>query len=259
VSAPPGPSPAVDRFLRRQAAVPEPAMRRALWHEFFESAAPEEVLEAVSRTLAGMAGRESWARLAYQALLDLIDAVRGREYPPRRALYEAARLAEREDVCRLLLMAPRAREATPAELRNDITVGDRELTLGERRALARTRDRAMLLRLLGDPDPGVVANVLANPFLTEPDVVRLASRRPIAGESLRAVFRHARWGRAPEVLRALIYNPYTPTDIALGLLPLLEAPLLRAVSRETSIAPVVRERARALVRGPAGDEPLRDP
>ncbi len=255
----PLPSPAVDRFLRRQAAVPEPAMRRALWREFFEASPAEEALEAVARTLDGMATREAWARLAYQALLDLIDTLRGREFPPRRALYEAARLAEREDVCRLLLMAPRAREATPAELRVDLTDGDRELTLGERRSLARTRDRALLLRLIADPDPGVIANVLGNPFLTEPDVVRLASRRPVSGESLRAVFRHDRWGRAPEVLRALIYNPYTPTDIALGLLPLLEAPLLRAVARETSVAAVVRDRARALIGEPAGSEPTRDP
>jgi len=244
VSAPEASS--IDRFLRRQATVPEPAMRRALWRELLEIAPPEDALDAVSRTLAGMVAREPWARPAYQALLDLIDAFRGQEFPPRRALYEAARLAERDDVCRLLLMAPRAREATPAELRNDITVGDRELTLGERRSLARTRDRAMLLRLISDPDPGVVANVLGNPWLTEPDVVRLCSKRPISGASLRAVARHARWGRAPEILRALVYNPYTPTDIALGVLPLLEAPQLRAVARETSVAAVVRERARAL-------------
>jgi hypothetical protein len=249
-----GPSSApVERFLRRQGAVPEPAMRRALWREFLEAATPEDALEAVSRTLAGMAAREPWARPAYQALLDQIDAVRGQEYPPRRALYEAARLADREDVCRLLLMAPRAREASPAELRTEITVGDRELTLGERRALARTRDRGMLLRLLVDPDPGVVSNLLANPYLTEPDVVRLCSKRPISGESLRAVARHARWGRAPEVLRALVYNPYTPTDIALGSLPLLDAPLLRALARETSVAAVIRLRARALT-DPHGDE-----
>lgn len=246
----------VERFLRRQGAVPDAGMRVALWREWFERETPERVLETVVATLAGVEARRDAPRLAYQALIDFIDTLRGRAYEPRRALYEAARLAEQDAVCRLLLTAPPAREATEAELRPEITVGDRELTLGERRSLARTHDRPTLLRLLYDPDPGVVDNLLRNPWLTEPDVVRLASRRPIAGASLRAVFRHPRWGRLPGIRRALIYNPYTPTDIALGLLPLLEAPLLREVARETSVAEIVRQRAALLVDPRAAEESI---
>lgn len=231
-------------------------MRLALWREWFERESPDRLLETVTATLAGVEARRDDARLAYQALIDFIDTLRGVAYEPRRALYEAARLADQDAVCRLLLTAPPAREATEFELRLEITAGDRELTLGERRSLARTHERATLLRLLYDPDPGVVDNLLRNPWLTEPDIVRLASRRPIAGASLRAVFRHPRWGRLPGVRRALIYNPYTPTDIALGLLPLLEAPLLREISREPSVPEAVRCRAALLVDPRAGNESI---
>ena len=241
-------------FVRRLAAVPEVPMRVALWRECFDREPPEIVHGLVALVLTGMRQRDADARLAYQALLAFIDSLRGVEYPPRRALYEAARLAEDMEVCQLFLTAPRARQATEAELRPQaITAGDRELTLGERRALARKPDRASLLKLLYDPDPGVVDNLLRNPYLTEGDVLRVASRRPIAGPSLRAVFRHPRWGRSPAVHEALIYNPYTPTDIALGLLALLDQSTLRAVSHEPSVALAIRARAGVLLRGAPGD------
>lgn len=236
----------VERLLRRLAAVPDVSMRVALWREFFDREAPETVLAAVVATLEGMDARRDDARLAYQSLGEFIDGLRGRAYEPRRALYEAARMAEHEAVCRLLLTPPPAKAATAAELRMDLTAGDRELTLGERRSLARRPDRALLLRLIADPDPGVIENLLQNPHVTEPDVVRMASRRPIAAASLRLVFRHPRWGRMPGVQRALVYNPYTPTEIALGLLPLLDAPMLREVARETAVPEIVRRRAQIL-------------
>lgn len=229
-------------------------MRAALWRECFDRETPEDVHLLVAEVLAGMRSRDPDARLAYQALLAFIDSLRGVEYNPRRALYEAARMAEDMEVCQLLLTAPRARQATEAELRPPaLTSGDRELTLGERRSLARRRDRQTLLKLLYDPDPGVVDNLLRNPYLTEADVLRVASRRPVAGESLRAVFRHPRWGRLPAVHEALIYNPYTPTDIALGLLALLDQGTLRAVAQEPSVALAIRARARVQLRDAGGD------
>lgn len=237
-----------DRFLRRQASVPDPAMRVALWRELFDTATADTVLATAAATLTGMEGRRDDARLAYQALVDFIESLRGRAYEPRRALYEAARLAENDAVCRLLLTPPPAREASPAELRREQSTDERELTLGERRSMARSHDRAVLLRLIADPDPGVVENLLRNPHVTEPDVVRLASRRPVAAAALRVVFRHPRWGRMPGVQRALVYNPYTPQDIALALLPLLDTPLLRTLARESSVTEAVRRRAGALVR-----------
>lgn len=236
------------RLLRRLGAVPDAAMRQALWREAFDTLAPGDLLAAVDGALTGAGRREEDARLAYQALLAHLDALRGHASEARRALYEAARFAENDAVCRMLLTAPPAKQPTAAELRHMLSADDRELTLGERRALARTRDRNVLARRLADPDPGVVDNLLQNPRLTEADVLRIASRRPVAGASLRAIFLHARWGRLPAVRRALIYNPYTPTDLALGLLPLLDLAELRDLAREPGGQALLRTRAQAILR-----------
>src|SRR3954470_18683334 len=54
----------------------------------------------------------------------------------------------------------------------------RARTLGERRSLARTRDRDLLARLASDQDPTVVRHVLQNPLCTEREALVAASRRP---------------------------------------------------------------------------------
>ncbi len=247
------PDDAPRRFLRRLGSVPDEAMRVTLWREAFDASSPTDLLAIVDATLAGAGRRNEHARLAYQGLLAFIDSIRGHAHEPRRALYETARLAENEGVCRLLLTAPPAKAASEAELRNPIAMGDRELTLGERRSLARTRDRGQLLRLLLDPDPGVIDILLRNPYLTEDDVLRIASRRPVAGTSLRALFRHAKWGRAGAIHRALVLNPYTPSDIAIGLLGILELADIRQIAREPGVSAAIRARAAVLLREREGD------
>ena len=54
----------------------------------------------------------------------------------------------------------------------------RALTLGERRALSRSRDIDMLVRLAHDQDTRVVQGLLQNPRITEREAVMIASRRP---------------------------------------------------------------------------------
>ena len=99
---------------------------------------------------------------------------------------------------------------------------------------------------LYDPDPGVVENLLNNPHVTESDVVRIVSRRPVAARSLVAVFNHARWGHRAAVRIALVYNPYTPGAIAEGLVALLESNEVEALAREPGVPARVRARAQAL-------------
>ena len=234
------------RFLRRLGAVPELAMRAALWREAFSTLNPEALRAHVRAVLDALPARGPDARLAYEALLRHLEWQRGRVDNARRALYEAARDAEDEAVCALLRSAPATKSATDAELRVDARDGDRELTLGERRSAARATARDRLLKLLYDPDPGVVENLLNNPHVTESDVVRIVSRRPVAARSLVAVFNHARWGHRAAVRIALVYNPYTPGAIAEGLVALLESNEVEALAREPGVPARVRARAQAL-------------
>ncbi|MFZ4734659.1 MAG: hypothetical protein ACOYM9_01875 [Bradymonadia bacterium] len=235
------------RFLRRLGSVPDASMRVALWRESFESLEAERVLVRVRATLDALPSRGPDARLAYEALLLHLENQRGQPDEGRRALYEAARLSDQDEVCALLRSAPARRNATDGELRVEARDGDRDLSLGERRSIARSPLRGKLLRMLYDPDPGVIANLLGNPHLTENDVVRIAARRPVAAASLIAVFRHPRWGHRPAVRRALVYNPYTPGALATGLVALLDGQFLAELATEPSVSEAVRSRARTLL------------
>ena len=121
--------------------------------------------------------------------------------------------------------------------------------LGVRRTLARRSDIGLIERLLGDPDPGVVANLLNNPRLTEVEVVRMAARSPVREAVLTAIARHPRWGIRHRVRVTLAHNPGTPTGITLGLLHLLLDQELQALSEDGRLSLVVTSRAQALLAG----------
>jgi hypothetical protein len=121
---------------------------------------------------------------------------------------------------------------------------DRVLTLGERRALARKPSRAMLTKLLLDPHPLVVRIVLANPRITEDDVVMMAARRPTVPEV--AVEIGKAWSRRPRARLAVVLNPGSPPAVSVPLLGLLARHELAEVLRATDLLPVVRATASEL-------------
>src|SRR6188474_407470 len=104
-------------------------------------------------------------------------------YALRQQLYEAATAARLPAVARLFLIASPTTMDTRQLARSlaaerPLKPTGRPLTLGERKSLARTRDREQLLLLTRDPHPAVVAILLDNPHVTESDVVRVATARP---------------------------------------------------------------------------------
>lgn len=233
------------RFLIRQVAVPEPGMRVALWRELLTEADPMQALAVVERVIEAVGERREGGQVAFLALgqcLETWPALRG-------PLLAAATVAGRGAVLSLLADDPPLRSAEAEELRPPPLSNDREITLGERRAWARRPDRDTIDRLLVDPDPGVIANLLRNPRVVEADVLRIAARRPAPARVLGLVYRHPRWGGRRAVQAALAQNPYTPVEIATALVDLVDAAVLQSLAREPSIHPVVRGRARARLRG----------
>ena len=94
----------------------------------------------------------------------------------------------------------------------------RELTVGERRSLARSNNRRVLEKLLRDPHPLVLRQLLGNPRLTEDDVVRLAARRPLHSAIVDALADSPRWLRRQRVRLTLLLNPGTPEAVSMPLL-----------------------------------------
>jgi hypothetical protein len=120
------------------------------------------------------------------------------------------------------------------------TADGRPLTLGERKALARRPDRGALERLAADPHPDVLRHVLANPRLTEDDVVRLAAKRPARPEILAEIARSVRWAQRARVRMALVLNPGTPQELAAPLCGLLLRHELKLVVEMTHVPLALR-------------------
>lgn len=131
----------------------------------------------------------------------------------------------------------------------------RHVSLGERKSLARCQDRELIARCLRDPHPTVVRILLANPIVTETDVVRMCARRPASTVVLREVFRSCRWMIRYQVKLALALNPYTPLDVALQLAPFLQAQDARRLLASHDLRDELRSAVQA--RMPARSQPPR--
>jgi hypothetical protein len=148
---------------------------------------------------------------------------------------------------RLLRHVPRAADAEAETAPTPDYRAGRELTLGERRSLARRPSRKAFDALLRDPHPLVIRLLLDNPALTEDDVVRIVARRPARVAVLQEVAAKARWLCRPRVRLALLFNPGSPATIVMPLLGLCTRPELRRVLESTTVAAVVRTTARELL------------
>jgi hypothetical protein len=124
----------------------------------------------------------------------------------------------------------------------------RELTLGERRSLARRPQRKWLERLLQDPHPMVIELLLQNPKLTENDVLRLASSRRPRADVLHAIVRTERWLSQVRIRGALIMNPITPIPLSVPLLFLCTRPELREARDASNLPLTVRSTAAELLQ-----------
>lgn len=187
--------------------------------------------------------------------------------PDAAVLHRLRRQAEAEHLLSLERLLRRGSAAGGSERPPDeVKVPDygagRELTLGERRSLARRAPRARFERLLADPHPWVIAELLCNPRLTENDVIRLAARRPARVLALRELCRSSRWVSRARVRHALVFNPGCPLELSVPLLSLCTRGELLDLVRSPDTPVLVRATARELVERrpplpqPGDDSPI---
>ncbi len=161
------------------------------------------------------------------------------------------RLRDEAEGRRLLGLARLLRRAPPPVMvdrpATELPVPDygrgRELTLGERRSLARHPSRRSFDKLLSDPHPLVIRMLLQNPNLTEDDVVRVVARRPARAEAMAEVARSIRWLSRGRVRLAIVLNPGSPPEMAMPLLPICKRTELAEVVRATETSMVLRATA----------------
>lgn len=230
-----------------------PALREAgLRVAYLRSELSQRPLIEVAGALDDLAGRAEQADPVAREVLSA--AVTALADPGCADLVEALRaLADREallPLSRLLRRRPRPepQPEPPVDERKLATSSSgRVLTLGERRALARRPSRAAFDKLLGDPHPMVVKNLLENPRLTEDDVLRMAARRPAYPQVIGEIARHPEWSQRARIRMAIVQNPGTPPEIAVPLVRLLLRPELAQVVAAPDVPALVRAAASELL------------
>jgi hypothetical protein len=134
----------------------------------------------------------------------------------------------------------------------------RELSLGERRSLARHADRNGFDRLLKDPHPMVIRQLLGNPRTTEADVVRVTALRPARPTLIHEVAR-THWLTRARVRMSILQNPGAPPSVAVPIVGLCTSSELGEIVRACDVQAIVRltagellERRRPQSRAPRG-------
>jgi len=177
--------------------------------------------------------------------LTVILSCGGLGYEDRAALYASAKEAKLDHVAFLFLEHTPTDEGFPPE--RPIVPGGKPLSLGERKAIARTGRRELLEKLVADPHPHVVEVLLQNPRLTEPDVLRITSRRPISEATLDRVIRNDRFRPRPAVRRSLCLNPHLPVPLAARLMTMLAERDLRSIGSDASRSALLRLPAKSIL------------
>lgn len=165
-----------------------------------------------------------------------------------KSVFEAAYRDERRAILAILRDPPPHKKLVKGReiAAPDLKLG-RDITLGERRSLARGKNRNTIEKLLRDPSRLVVEQLLRNRNLREADVIAIASSRPTLPEVLHEIALDKNWYLRQSVRHTLVMNPYAHTGLALKLLPTLSVDRLRQVRNATHVHPIVTETATLLV------------
>jgi len=124
-----------------------------------------------------------------------------------------------------------------------------KLSLGEKTALARLADRALVGPLLDGGEVDVLAALLGNPRLVEEDLTAwLLVRNPNEGQLVHLAS-NDRWLARTAVRTAVLLQPNTPKAVALSLLTSSVRPVWERLAVDPSAHPLLAACARALLEG----------
>ena len=231
--------------LERLSNIPDMDMRRALFTEEVSSLGDVAALWAMDVLIWAVVQGDRSAQRVYDGvfqphcLLDIFDdkrVSRLRELAIEERTYGAYHWLSGSDAV--------------SEKESSFYDGPRmDSPLGVRRADARRAQGKALEKLLHDPDPEVISNLLHSPHITESFVLKLCSKRPVAGKVLVVVTHHDKWFSRYSVKRALLLNPSLPGQYAHNLMLYLSPKDLGEFSREPTVAEGLRLSAGRLLRG----------
>lgn len=213
------------------------------------STCPIEVLRPVVRYLSVTAVQdlfENLDRLSTSPILvaELIaSAVISAE---QRTLLQELQRAEPEPV-EAFVEALEAAEPDKAK-RETLLQKLSRLRVVERVQLALKGGRGERLLLIRDPCKVVQRAVLQSPQLSEQEVESFANMASLTDETLRLIANNRKFRKNYAILRGLMFNPKTPLEVTLHLLPHVKPLDLKFLSTNKNVADTLRTAATRLQR-----------
>jgi len=150
---------------------------------------------------------------------------------PAEAFVEAAEAAEPDKAKRQTLLQKLSR-----------------MRVVERVQLALKGGRDERLLLIRDPCKVVQRAVLQSPQLSEREVESFANMATLSDETLRLIANNRKFRKNYAILRGLMFNPKTPLEVTLHLLPHVKAQDLKFLTTNKNIADTLRTAANRLQR-----------
>ena len=230
---------------KRVAALQDRAMKHTVLVEMLEVLNPEELVDFLSLLCEQAAAGRQITRELQQELALEPSALALLPYEHIQKTYSIAASREEHSVMGMFMGEPLRGSPTVDEC---FTGNDHvELSLGQRRAAARTSDRFVLDRLMHDRNMLVIELLLENPKIVERDVVKIAALRPTQPEILQMISKHRKWASRYQVRKALTCNPYTPHQISRRLMATLMMQDLRLLYNMGALPLLLRAEAQRLL------------
>ncbi len=239
------------KFLLDLKALPDPAMGLALLGRRLTPLKPRRVAQFLDIIYKKTLPKEA-AKKILALLIDPAD-LKGILGEQRcRQVYMASIELELDKVSRLFTDLP-PHKAGPSGYDKEEEARMESTTLGERRSMSKLNIKDTIDRLLSDPDPMVITNILNNPRVTEREILKIASKRPNSPNILKLVATHRVWSKRYAVKVAIASNPYSLPRISIALLELLLTQDLKAIAEDANIHPQVSLSALEIIRDRSGE------
>jgi len=132
----------------------------------------------------------------------------------------------------------------PSVLPESLFTRVRKLTVAARVKLALTGNKEARQILARDGVKLIQSCVLRNPRFTLEEALAMAKNRSLAAELLRTIAEQKDWVRNYSVRLALVQNPKTPLQIALGLLTGVHDRDMRILAKSKNVSSVLQAQAR---------------
>jgi len=156
---------------------------------------------------------------------------------------------QRTDLEPIGAFAEAAEEAEPDKAKRETLLQKlSRLRVVDRVQLALKGGRDERVLLIRDPCKVVQRAVLQSPQLSEREVESFAKMTTLSDETLRLIANNRKFRKNYVILRAIIFNPKSPLEVTLHLLPVIKAVDVKLLSTSKNIADTLRTAATRLVR-----------